>query len=255
MALKLSTGFVNTVTGFLSSQNALAGYVIDIYSGSMPTTPDSAASGTRLVTITNNSSAYTPETAASTAITLSGTSGSLDTLTVNAIEILGTPILFDVSLSVTASAVAAQINNNPQNLLFKASPTGGVVTITCLNGLGDLPNGWVTAATVTSDLTVAAGNMAGGVSSLNGLHFGPPTDGVISKLLTENWSGDAVSGGTASWFRIRGSGDDGVSASTTAVRVDGVVAVTNADMNLGSLTVTLGAPFIIPSGSMTQPKS
>jgi hypothetical protein len=57
MTLRLSTGLVNELgaTGSLkATMEGGAGFVIDIYSGNRPATPDAAATGVKLCTISNN---------------------------------------------------------------------------------------------------------------------------------------------------------------------------------------------------------
>lgn len=81
------------------------------------------------------------------------------------------------------------------------------------------------------------------------------TNGVLEKNPAETWQGTAVAGGTAGWFRMREASDTGVGASTTAVRVDGAISTSGAEMNLGSLTITQGAPFILSSAAFTLPKA
>lgn len=78
--------------------------------------------------------------------------------------------------------------------------------------------------------------------------------GVISKNGAETWSGTIAASGTAGWFRIRESGDvTPNSSSTTLARVDGTVSTSGADMNLGSLTFTAAAPFVLTQSDITLP--
>lgn len=79
--------------------------------------------------------------------------------------------------------------------------------------------------------------------------------GVLSKLGTETWSGNGLAAGTAGWFRLREALDAGTAASTTAVRCDGAIATSGAQMNLGSLTIAVGAPVVISAAAITLPKS
>lgn len=148
MALRLSTGLVNAMMATASFKEALegaSGFLLDIYSGVQPANPDTAASGTLLVTIS-----------------LGGA---------------GT------GMHLAASAVA----------------------------------------------------------------------GAIAKAVAETWSGTAVATGTAGWFRIRLTTEAGTAASTTAVRADGSIATSGADLTVGSLTVTSGAPVLLASAEFTLP--
>ncbi|WP_018609488.1 hypothetical protein [Uliginosibacterium gangwonense] len=148
MALRLSTGLVNAVMASSSLKAAIEGangFVIDIYSGTQPTSPDAAATGTLLVTVSNN-------------------------------------------------------------------------------GAG------------------------------TGMHMGATaTAGVISKAGAETWSGTAVAAGTAGWFRCRQVGDTGAAASNSAIRFDGAIATSGAEMTLGSLTISASAPFVLSTANFTLP--
>lgn len=107
----------------------------------------------------------------------------------------------------------------------------------------DAPNG-IKLVTLYSDGTT------------NGLTLeASATGGVIEKNASETWSGTAVATGTAGWFRMRENGDAGTALSTTAVRLDGAISTSGAQMNLGSLTITNGAPFILSSAAFTLPQS
>ena len=89
-----------------------------------------------------------------------------------------------------------------------------------------------------------------------GLNFeAAAVDGALAKALAETWSGTAVAGGTAGWFRLREAADPGNAASGTLARLDGAIASSGAQMNLGSLTVQSGAPFVITNATFTLPKA
>lgn len=256
MALKLSTGLVNKMLTTAPLRNIMSNCVIDIYSGAQVADADTAVAGTLLVTLSKSSGAFTGETKAVGALTIAGAAGSVDTVTVNAVDILGGSVAFVTDINATATAVANAINANPKNTMFDASTTGasGVITLTAREGLGTLVNTWAVSGTYT---TITGGTyvaLTGGVDAVNGCKWGTAAAGVLSKDAVEVWSGNAVATGTAGWFRIRGSNDAG-GASTTLPRVDGAVATSGAQMNLGSLTITSGAPFVVPTGTLTLPKA
>jgi hypothetical protein len=237
-----------------SFADALAYGVIDIYSGPQPALPDNAATGTLLVTLTDASGAYTAETKASGSMTLTaGASGSVNTVTVNGVDVLGVAVPFNTSLTQTAADVAAQINRHPANRLFTASSVGAVVTLTANAALGVLPNTWAVSATLTT-LTASYVAFAGGIAAVNGLKFESAVAGALAKRSTQTWSGNAVASGTAGWFRFRESTDTGIGATTTAVRYDGSIATSGAEMTLASLAITLAAPFSVTGATFTLPQ-
>lgn len=264
MATRLSTALVNKMMAEGSFKDALANAVIDIYSGTQPASGDAAATGTLLVSVTKSSAAFTNETKAVGMVTLAGASGSVNTLTVAGIDILGGAVAYAGSLNATATAVALAINNSPTNKLVVASSTGAsaVVTITAKNGMGAKLNGLTVAGTGTT-LTVTAtdglfgsgtGGNVTGVASTNGITFGPAALGVLVKNVAETWSGTAANTGTAGWFRVRGSNDAGGLDSTYLYpRYDGSISTTGAQMNLGSLAITAAAPFILSSAEFSLP--
>lgn len=254
MTARLSTGLVNNLMSFGSFADAFAGGVVDIYSGPQPTLPDNAATGTLLVTLTDASGAYTAETRAAGSLTLlTGAAGSVSSVTVNGIDVLGQVVPFNISLNQTATDVATQINRHTGNRQFVASAVGAVVTITAGAGLGATPNTWAVSSTLTT-LTASYVAFAGGVASVNGLKFESAAAGILPKRAAQVWSGNAIAGGTAGWFRVRESNDNGVAASTTAARYDGAIATAGAEMNLASLTIALLAPFSVTGATFTLPQ-
>jgi len=86
----------------------------------------------------------------------------------------------------------------------------------------------------------------------NGVKFGAPASGVISKN-SDVWSGLAVLDGIAGWFRLSEYGDTPTNLSTTAVRVDGSIGVGLGDMQMGSTSIEAGATITINSAAFTAP--
>ena len=88
------------------------------------------------------------------------------------------------------------------------------------------------------------------------LHFAAAAvDGVIAKAAAETWQATGLANGAAGYFRLVTDSDDGSTTSTTAVRVDGTIAVSGSDMDMTSTAVALGAPLLINSATFTMPKS
>lgn len=80
------------------------------------------------------------------------------------------------------------------------------------------------------------------------------SNGAISKSSSQTWSGSAIGGGTAGWFRLRRHDDTNV-ASGSFVRYDGACATSGAQMSLGSLTISVSAPITVSSAIFTMPSS
>jgi len=263
MALRYSKGLRNFLNEGGSMKQALANGRLLIYTGTQPASADDAVSGTLLATITLASGAHTAEVRATGSLTISGTtSGSVDTVTVNSIDILGGAVTHTGDVNTMATAVAAAINNNPKNLLYTASSTGssGVVTLTAKPGLGTLVNGHAVSATATTTTVgtfVNIGSGVAGVNPANGLRFGDSAAGVLIKDASQTWSGDAVATGTAGWFRFLGAVADAGAADAAEqyLRLDGNIATSGANLNLSSTAVVSGAAQRVTTFSLTLPAS
>src|SRR3990170_1805103 len=172
MARRISTGMRNFILQHGSLKDALQNGRIEIYSGTQPSSPDSAVSGTLLATITKSSGAHTAEVLATGTITVTGTTGGVATATVNSVNLIPQgAVAFNTSLNQTAVDLAAAINAGMSSPEYTASATGtsAVVTVRAKRGTGTAPNGFVVTATYTGDMGGSYANMSGGVAPVNGL--------------------------------------------------------------------------------------
>ncbi len=257
MTIKLSTAARNFLAAGGSYKDMFQNGRMEIYSGSQPANADAAVTGTLLCTITDNSAARTAEVLATGSVTLTGgASGSLNTLTVNSVDILGGAVPYNTSLTQTAADIALQINRNKSNVEYTATSSGAVVTIKALPGTGASPNGFVVASTTTT-LTKTDSNMAGGVNPANGLKFGEPSSGAVSKLAAQTWSGVNASSGTAGYYRQYGSVADAGSLDSAAAffREDGSIGTSGAEINMTSTALTGGIATSITTFQRTMPNA
>lgn len=255
MTLRLSTALRDFINAAGSFKGALQDGELKIYSGSQPPTADAAPTGTLLCTITKNSAPRTPEVQATGTVTLnSGASGSVNSITVGGVEILGVAIPFTTSLAATAALVAAQINRRRSIPDYSAKAVGAVVTITAPRGMGAGANGLVVASTNTTISTTDV-SMSGGVTPVNGIGFDVSTNGVLVKDDTMVWSGVAAATGTAGWYRFTGSVADSGALDTQAseIRLDGAISTSGAQLNMSSTSITAGATQTISSFPVTLP--
>lgn len=254
MTMRLSTGLCNFLAKQGSFDDAMRNGIIEIYSGAQPASADAAPAGTLLCTISAAAGGVTAEVLASGTVTLAGSAGSVNTLTVNGVEVLGGAVAFDGTLAQTALDVAAQINRNKSAPDYTASATGAVVTLTALPGTGTVPNTFAVAGTLTT-LTATYTALAGGVSAVNGLRFDAAAGGVLPKLASQVWSGVNGATGTAGWFREYGSTADShaLDAAGVVLRVDGAIATSGAEMNLNSTAFVSGATTTLASAALTIP--
>jgi hypothetical protein len=102
-------------------------------------------------------------------------------------------------------------------------------------------------------ITEASGAFTAGVAT-NGLQWAaaPSPGGTLPKLGTQVWSGVGLAAGTAGWFRFyanaRVQGN-----STVAVRFDGNIATSGAQINLSSTSVAASATVTIDTFTATIP--
>lgn len=255
MTLKYSTAARNFMAGHGSFKDAFQNGRIEIYTGAQPATADAAATGTLLCTITNGSGTHTREVCSYGTVSLTGgASGSVSSITVNSVEILGATVAFNGTLTQTAADIAAQINAYHGYVHYIATSAAAVVTITAMPGLGTVPNGYVVTSTAAT-ITKTDANMANGVAPVNGLKFGAPASTIISKLSSQTWSGTNAVTGTAGWYRMCGSVADASAADTGLIyfREDGAISTSGAELNMSSTALTATATTTVSSWDRTFP--
>jgi len=265
MALLWSTGIRQFVAQHGSYKRALQGGVMVLYSGTVPASADLVAGSytNQLLRITLASGSYTPETQASASLTISGSAGSLDTLTVKksgetAIEIMGAAIPYNTDLTTTASDVVAQIQKYLSNPEYEVSSSGAIITVKSLMGSGIAQNGFELDCTSSGGLLEnCPQTFAGGVAAVNGLTYLYGIAGVLTK--TGTWSGVILNTGTASYWRIYGptANEWGAPlASTSAIRVQGTCGVgATFDYNMSSTSLTAGQTHQIDNFNLEIPVS
>lgn len=258
MTIKVSKALRNHLLAYGSWKNALHGGKILVYSGTQPANSEDAVTGTLLCTFTDNSGAHTAEVLSTGTVTLTGgASGSVNTVTVNSVNLIPSgAVPFNTSLSQTAADLAAAINKDQSSPEYTASASGAVVTISAMPGSGAAPNTFVVATTLTT-ITTTTANMSGGVSAVNGLKFATPSAGVLQKDTTQTWSGTAAATGTAGYFRFLAAVADAGAADTLEAfkRLQGDIATSGAAINLASTQFTSGAPNSVTAFQFTYPAS
>lgn len=256
MALKISTGLRNYLTGEGSLRKALEDAVLKIYSGTAPATADAAETGVLLATITKSSGAVTSGDRSTPRVykILIGSYTTGHTFLV-AVTVDGvgpttytyTAVSADDSVIKVAAKVARMLNDIPQLRAVPSLADGNLYVQCDIDGLD------VTLADPgggSGTLTVTALQSA---SRVNTLQLGAPAAGVIAKN-SDIWSGVAVASGTAGYFRVVTSADSG-SSSSTDVRMQGNVSTSGADLNLSNLNIVSGATQTIDTFELTLPVS
>lgn len=116
-------------------------------------------------------------------VTIDGLSGSVDSITVNGVEIMGSPELFDTDLPTTANNIAGNINSFITSPDYVAVSSGATITITSLVGGG----GFAVVSTATTITTVDVDMVAGqivpvleGKDNISGAYYNLLTGVAIS---------------------------------------------------------------------------
>lgn len=142
--------------------------------------------------------------------------------------------------------------------------SSGLVTAMSTAGWKNLMNnGWLDIYTgsqpASADYTetgtklVRISSTSGNAAS-DGCQWGTAAAGVLP-ITTPAWSGLVLVTGVAGWFRYYASSGTGGATGTsgTAIRFDGAVGISGADMNLSHTNLTANATLTISDGDNTQP--
>lgn len=281
MSLRFSTGVTNVIASGMGWGELFKNGVIDVYSGSQPTSANDAATGTKLCRFTTSGGALTTETRAAAKLVIAGASGSIDTINIGGYALLSASIPFNSTLAQTLADVISNINNNPRNGGFYAVTGGGAVgTVTygaanagefyivAPKNSGTLYNS-MTMTTTSTTLTIAlntdaspstseSGGFASvsgdsvsgytaGVTCSNGLAMSfPAVAGLISKSGT--WSDSSADAtGTAGWFRFLCTPNYDTGTTNLNATGNDAYMVLRIDGSLG----TSGADMTISNTSIT----
>ena len=270
MALRPSLALRNSIAESGSLKRSLSNAVLKVYSGAQPATAEAAPTGTLLCTYSDASGALTREVLPLGVVTLGQTgagTGSVDTFTVNSLEIMGTAVASLATITLTTDAVVAMINHNPLNQLYTATNVAGVITLSGKPGVGALLNtkaisvgvtagsNTVTQAITSTTFGSGTGGGTAGVTALNGLKWGDSAAGILSKHPTQTWSGVAAATGTAGWFRFEAAVTDagGVDSTESILRLDGSIATSGSELNMSSTAIVISATQTVSSFQLTFP--
>jgi len=91
-----------------------------------------------------------------------------------------------------------------------------------------------------------------GTGAEDGLKYGTASSGVLP-IGEPAWQGAVIAAGVAGWFRIYDE-NDVMGSNGTAVRLDGAIGVSGADLNLSHTNLALSSVVTITSGTFTMPK-
>lgn len=263
-----SDGFTLASANGVSYYDNISNGVLDLFSGVAPATANAARTvGNILATLTKSGSAWTPETRAQWKITLGGSSGSVNTVKIGGVEVLGTAVNFTSDLTTTAALVAATINAHSAPNYYATSALAVVYVWAPFNS-GTSRNAIVCTTTVTTMTATVAGDGTpsgsggtAGISAVNGLNWQYP--GVVQTgvgcLFTKEttiWQMTSpTASGTVGWAQFRLDGADDHSANATFRRMQLTVGTSGADLNSSNLTVTAGIPAILNTLTFLAPSA
>lgn len=256
MAERLSTGMRNAVLGM--KRQLLDDCVMKIYSGTAPSSADDLVTGTLLVTVSKSSgtvsttirskpdrwwfSIATGNTAGATvkvAVTVDGAT------TTHTYTILAT----DTTDELVAEGVARMLNDLPQIEAICLGSVKAARTVVLQSKVFGLT---LTIADGTGTYAIAPTQIeAGSRAATYSIYFAAPSSGSMSKS-TDTWSGTIAATGVAGYFRIVRHDDTGA-LSTTEERLQGTIATSGAELNMGNTTLTALATHTVTTYSLTEP--
>ncbi len=235
MSARLSTGLLKALMDTSAFKTLFTLGFIDIYSGTQPANPDAVPTGTKLCTL------YSDGAAAGLSFAENAVGGELDKLSTET-----------WSSTVLTDGVAGWFR-------MRAANDPGAVSA----------GGTVTAASRAANQAVAVFTENGhsrlvGDKVVISSFTGAPYNGhfTIVAVTTNTWSviSNSVAGGGGDAASVMGTyttsrpaADAGTAASTTAIRYDGAIATSGAEMTLGNLSMLAGAPFVVSSAAFTLP--
>jgi len=271
MAVILSTGAINYLTGQGSYRQMLQDCVLGLFSGTPPTTADAAFTGSLLcvTTLASGSVADTAKDgtapsryslgpsfeitkaagyATGETVKLSVTAdGATVTYTVTALTADGTAANEDAFCAKIMRELNRQI---PQlTTIWEGTGTVKFWLLSKISGLAiTLADGSGTHAFSNFTAITAA-------ARVNTLYFGPPTAGLITKM-TGVWSGVNLASGIAGYFRFYDPVDANALDSSAAYRrVQGAISTSGAEGILSNTTLTVGATTTIDNATIDLPIS
>jgi hypothetical protein len=257
MAEKFSEGLREAVLGDKSFRDLMCDSVLNIYSGAAPSSPDDPISGSLLLKVTRAGGAVVANTHSfsevgnivigsdaigevfAIRVTIDGV-GPVEYLFTN------TPDVGDVN--DVARRLARVLNNIP-GLHALSTGQGGYIAVGAVPGIA-----FTLALGPSNTGTTTVNDGVDAAIDLNTLRFDTPPGGAIAKPAGDTWSGVGLADGTAGYFRLVTTDDDGL-LSSTQPRVQGSVSTSGAELNLSSIAIRTGAVVTVTTFSVSIPES
>ena len=122
-----------------------------------------------LATVQANVATVAEVQATTTIVVTAGSAGTVVDITANSVSLMRDAVTWATSHTVTAAAIAVQINNKTATHGYTALASGANITLTAAPGTGSTPNGYVVASSVTGDVVLSTPTMSGGVTAVTGI--------------------------------------------------------------------------------------
>lgn len=273
MAVILSTGAINFLTGQGSYRKMLEDCVLGIFSGTPPANADAAFGGNLLCVATlasgsvaggayidgtapspyslpgtwivTKAAGYTANDTVKLTVTVDGNGGVTTTITALAGD------ASSVSENNFCIKIWRELNRLiPQLHTIWGGPSSTVFWLQCkIAGLAMT----VADGSGTHAMVVTGSGPIVTASRVNTLYFGPPTAGLITKM-TGVWSGLNLASGIAGYFRFYHPSDANALDSVAAYnRVQGAISTSGAEGILTNTTITAGATTTIDNATIDLP--
>lgn len=239
--------------------------IINIYSGTAPTSPDLAKSGTLLLSLTKSGAAVTAgtrSTAKVATIQLTNATQALvygAKITINGEAATNYDYTNETPTIGNANAVAMKLAT-----ILNAVPGLNAIAAGCTVS-GDA--GWIflTHEVAGETFTLAkSDNLTGTMDidntglaavDLGSLNLGPVDHGVIAKDTGQTWSGTAVATGTAGYWRLVTSMDDAAADTAhTQKRIQGNCGISGTEMTMVSTSIVDDVVYSINTFSLELPE-
>lgn len=160
-------------------------------------------------------------------------------------------------LEVASGSLVAESFGNP---IILAGASGGSFSDLFQNCVLDLYSGTQPSDADTGEtgtklatITLSSSAFTGG-TAIGGLNFGEVSGGILAKEAGEVWSGEGIANGSAGWFRVYDNSYI-TGSSTIAIRMDGAVATSGAQLNMSNTSITTGGTTTVDSVALTLPSS
>jgi hypothetical protein len=255
MSLRYSTGYRNGLLQGGSFRELFEEGVLRIYTGSQPASADTGATGTLLATITRAANTFSASVLSTrqndwVAVT-AGTATEVYTIAINGVTYAYTMIGGDDASAIARALAALVRKNNLVNCVASFRTTEKGVNIEA-RVAGESYSVAVSTTASVGTITATSGIAN---SRYNGLMFGSASLGIIGKESAYSWQGSAVIAGTAGWFRLSENTDVPANLSTSAIRIDGSVGTSGADLVVGSASFVENGLVTIDTANFTNPSS